>query len=62
MYLTIKEAAERVGVSPQSVHNWIKWGILKGYQLYRNPDSQRPGKILVKEEDLENAQYLGRIV
>jgi len=60
-YITIQEAGERIGVSPQTIRNYLKWKILKGYELYRNPESRRPGRILIKEEDLEN-KFLGKIV
>jgi len=60
-YITIKEASERMGVSAQTIHNWVRWGVLRGYRLFRNPSSQRPGRILVEEEDLED-KYLGKIV
>ena len=52
-YIKVSEAAERLGVSSQTIHNWISWGVLQGYGLYRNPVSQRAGFILVREEDLD---------
>jgi len=56
-YITVIEAARRLGVSPQTIHNWIKWGLVRRYDLYRNPDASRPGKVLVNEEDLEKKVF-----
>jgi site-specific DNA-methyltransferase (adenine-specific) len=44
-YLTVSEAAERMGVSPGTLRNWDRTGRLKayrnplnGYRLYRHSD------------------------
>lgn len=33
--LTVEEAAERIGVTPESVRRYLRSGELKGYQLAR---------------------------
>ncbi len=33
LYYTTTEAAELVGVTPQTIKNWVARGILKGYRL-----------------------------
>jgi DNA binding domain, excisionase family len=47
-YLTIKEAAEFVGVTPNTLRNWEKE---KKITVYRNPQNKYR---LYKKEDLEN--------
>ena len=42
-WLTLKQAAELVGVTPRTVQNWIKNGMIKGYQV--------GGRIRVKRSD-----------
>ena len=44
-WLTLKHAAELVGVTPRTVQNWIKNGKLKGYQVV--------GRIRVKRSDVD---------
>lgn len=45
-YITVKQAAERLGVAPATVHNYIQRGDLTGYRV-------RPGrKVLVRAEDV----------
>lgn len=44
-----------LGVSGQTVRNWIREGVLKGYRL--NPG----GRMLVKQEDLQDAIEKGRL-
>lgn len=55
IFLTTGEVAEMLGVSGQTVRNWIRAGVLKGYRL--NPS----GRILIKQEDLEDAVEKGKI-
>lgn len=31
--ITITEAAERIGVHPNTIRNWLKSGSLKGYRI-----------------------------
>lgn len=45
--LTVKEAAEVLKVSEQSVHNYIKKGLIPAQKLGR--------VLLIKREDLDNA-------
>ena len=33
MYITVKEAANQLGVHPQTIYNWVRKGILPKYQL-----------------------------
>ena len=47
-WLTLKQAAELVGVTPRTVQNWIKNGKIKGYQVV--------GRIRVKRSD-DDALY-----
>jgi len=49
IFLTTTEVAEMLGVSSQTVRNWIDRGILKAYRL--NPS----GMLLIRQEDLDNA-------
>lgn len=44
-WLTLKQAAEFVGVTPRTVQNWIKNGKIKGYQVV--------GRIRVKRSDVD---------
>ena len=44
-WLTLKQAAELVGVTPRTVQNWIKNGKIKGYQVV--------GRIRVKRSDVD---------
>ena len=44
-WLTLKQAAELVGVTPRTVQNWIKNGKIKGYQVV--------GRIRVKQSDVD---------
>lgn len=44
-WLTLKHAAELVGVTPRTVQNWIKNGKIKGYQVV--------GRIRVKRSDVD---------
>lgn len=54
-FLSTTEVAELLGVSSQTVRNWIRAGVLKGYRL--NPS----GRMLVKQEDLQDAIEKGRL-
>ena len=62
--MTIQQAADYLGYSTQTVRNWVCWGILPSYQLTMNPSKgkSRPGRILVKKEDIETALDEGRII
>ena len=44
-WLTLKQAAEFVGVTPRTVQNWIKNGKVRGYQVV--------GRIRVKRSDVD---------
>ena len=44
-WLTLKHAAELVGVTPRTVQNWIKNGKVRGYQVV--------GRIRVKRYDVD---------
>ena len=44
-WLTQKQAAELVGVTPRTVQNWIKDGKIRGYQVV--------GRIRVKRSDVD---------
>ena len=44
-WLTLKQAAELVGVTPRTVQNWIKNGKIKGYQVV--------GRIRLKRPDVD---------
>ena len=44
-WLTLKQAAELVGVTPRTVQNWIKNGKIRGYQVV--------GRIRVKQSDVD---------
>jgi MerR family transcriptional regulator, copper efflux regulator len=53
-YLTIKEAAELLGVSPSTLRNWEKQGKLSThrnpvnrYRLYRKEDLERLLKLIL---------------
>lgn len=52
-YLTIKEAAEFLGISPSTLRNWEKQGKLSahrnpmnGYRLYRQGELERLLKLI----------------
>ena len=55
MYLTIREIAEQLNVSRQTVRSWCYEGKLEATQLREN------GLILVKAEWLERAIDKGRL-
>jgi excisionase family DNA binding protein len=48
-YITVKKAAEMLGVHPNTIRNWIEAGILKRYQVGRGY------RVLLKTEDIETA-------
>ena len=48
-FITIKQAAELLGVHPNTIRNWIKTGILRHYQVGRGY------RVLLKTEDIEKA-------
>lgn len=45
-YYTVSEAAELIGVSGQTVKNWISRGLMKGYRL--------GGRIVVPRDELDD--------
>ena len=48
-YITVKKAAELLGVHSNTIRNWLKAGIIRRYQV-------GPGyKLLLKTEDIEQA-------
>lgn len=48
-FITIKNAAELLGVHPNTIRNWIEAGILRRYQVGRGY------RVLLKTEDIEKA-------
>jgi transposase len=60
-YISVAQAADKLNVSEQTIRNWVRWGIIKGLQVFMNPDSKRPGKILVDEESIDRAIATGKI-
>ena len=48
-YITIKNAADLLGVHPNTIRNWIEAGILRRYQVGRGY------RVLLKTEDIEKA-------
>lgn len=55
-WLTIQRAAKWLGVTEQSIRNWIDDGVFPAYQM--NPRS----RVLIKAEDIIAAMERGRIV
>lgn len=55
-WLTVKGAAQWLGVTEQTIRNWIRQGIFLAYQV--NPQ----GRVLIKMEDLVEAIERGEIV
>ena len=54
-YITVKQAANLLGVHENTIRNWIRAGILTRYQV-------NPGyRILLKTEDIERAVRRGDI-
>jgi DNA (cytosine-5)-methyltransferase 1 len=58
-YLTIKEAAEFLGISPSTLRNWEKQGKLSthrnpvnSYRLYRKEDLERLLKLISNSNTL----------
>ena len=48
-YITVKQAAELLGVHSNTIRNWLKTGIIRRYQV-------GPGyRVLLKTEDIEQA-------
>ena len=60
-YISVKDAAEQVGVSSQTIRNWLSWKLLRGILVTKNPDSERPGKIYVDKDSLEELIDSGKI-
>ena len=48
-YITIKAAAQLLGVHPNTIRNWIEAGILRRYQVGRGY------RVLLKTDDIEKA-------
>ena len=48
-FITVKKAAESLGVHPNTIRNWIEAGILRRYQVNRGY------RVLLKTEDIERA-------
>jgi excisionase family DNA binding protein len=48
-FITVKKAAEMLGVHPNTIRNWIEAGHLKRYQVGRGY------RVLLKTEDIEKA-------
>ena len=48
-YITVKNAADLLGVNPNTIRNWIEAGILRRYQVGRGY------RVLLKTEDIEKA-------
>jgi hypothetical protein len=62
--MTAQQAADYLGYSPQSIRNWVVWGLLPSYHFTMNPSKgkNRPGRILVRKEGIEKALDEGRII
>jgi len=56
-YMSVSEVAEMLGVSGQTIRNWIYDGIFREYAL--NPGG---GKYLIKRSDVTKAIQTGRII
>ena len=48
-FITVKQAAQLLGVHPNTIRNWIELGILKRYQVGRGY------RVLLKTEEIEKA-------
>lgn len=62
-YLTIKEAAEFLGISPSTLRNWEKQGKLSthrnpvnSYRLYRKRDLEQLLKLILNSRTAVNKQ------
>ncbi len=55
-WLTVKGAAQWLGVTEQTIRNWIKQGVFLAYQV--NPQ----GRVLIKMKDIVEAIERGIIV
>jgi transposase len=60
-YFNTREVAEMFGVSPATVLNWYRWKLIDGLEVFKNPDSKRPGKIIFSESAVEKARLSGKI-
>jgi len=61
VYVTTEQAAKELGVSSQTIRNWVGWGILKAVRVQKNPDAQRAGKIYIDKESIQEAIEHGKI-
>lgn len=59
-YISVKDAAEQVGVSSQTIRNWFDWKLLKGIMVRKNPSSER-GRIYIDRDNLEELIASGKI-
>ena len=57
-WLTIQSAANWLGVTEQTIRNWIDADVFPAYQI--NPKGR--GRVLIKAEDIAAAMEKGRIV
>ena len=49
-YVTVSDAAELLGVSSQSIRNWMRQGMLRGRKL--NPKGSANSKLIVRLDDV----------
>jgi DNA-binding transcriptional MerR regulator len=61
VYITTEQAANELNVSPQTIRNWIDWGLLKAVRVQKNPSSQRPGRIFVDKDSIEELLASGKL-
>jgi len=61
IYITTEQAAKELGVSSQTIRNWIDWKILRAVRVQKNPSSQRAGRIYVDKDSIEEAIQSGKI-
>ena len=59
-YLTIKEVAQLLGVSPHTVRKYLREGRLKGKsELFHRSDNQMGYHIVISKDDLEDFEMFG---
>ncbi|MFC1964819.1 helix-turn-helix domain-containing protein [Chloroflexota bacterium] len=54
-WVTIKDAAKWLGVTEQTIRNWIAQGVFPAYQI--NPR----GRILIKAEEVKDTIEAGKL-